>query len=406
MSELLASISEFIASLNLVDKLTPWRNQEIVWFYLFFPSLILYFVLLSQYLNEKPSIGGFDIIDALEFGKLINPSTKMEVIATNLSWAEGPVWMADDNLPYLLFSDTVMNRIYKWEEGKGFFTVGKTIFVEDSGCRKGTGSCDLLYEPGTNGLVRREETSQDLIACSHGERSILLLRENGTRASLVTHYKGSRLNSPNDLVFSPDGHLYFTDPPYGLMGKDMKPVEKELNHSGIYMVKADYIQMALELGNATAYVRLLDGSLPLPNGLAFSPDFSKLYVSSSEKPTSALYAYDVKDDGSIANRQVFFNATNFFLEECAKSASSQCNEEVGATDGVKVDLSGNVYASGPGGVLIISPEGKLTGRLLIDQPVTNLAFATDGRLYITAKDVIVRLRVKSKGSRIIRRSKA
>jgi gluconolactonase len=410
MAELVRNIVGFIGSLNLAEKLSPRRNQEIIWFYIFLPTLVIYFIKLSQYLNEKPLIGSIEIMNPVAMKKIIDPSAKMEIIATGLQWAEGPLWMHDDNLPYLLFSDTVGNRIYKWEEGKGMFTVGKTIFMEGSGCYSNPEYCDSMKEVGTNGLMRRNEDGDDLIACSHGERGILLIRGNGTRSLIASHYKGQRLNSPNDLVLSPDGHLYFTDPHYGLYDKDMQIQNKELNHSGVYMIKAEYLKLALELGQPSLYVRLLDSRIPIPNGITFSPDYSRAYVSSSDKPESVIYVFDVTDDGSFVNKKVFFNATELFLQTCSGSmetgiSQEQCIQEVGATDGLKVDLNGNVYATGPGGVLILSSEGELVGRLLVDRPVSNVAFGSDGRLYLTAKDIIIRVRVKNRGARIIRRGK-
>lgn len=396
---------EFVGSLNLSEKLSPRKNHEIIWFYIFFPCLIMYLVRLSQYLNEKPIIGSFEIIKPEEFGKLIDPRAKMEIIATGLVWAEGPLWMHDDNLPHLLFSDTVSNRIYKWEEGKGMFTVGKTIYLEGSGCYSNQTYCESMAETGTNGLLRRNEDGDDLIACSHGERGIILIRGNGTRASLATHYKGQRLNSPNDLALSPDGHLYFTDPVYGLYNKNFQVEGQEVPHAGVYMIKADYLRMALEMGSPTVYVRLLENKIPIPNGLTFSPDYSKLYVTSSDKPQSVIYVFDVTDEGSLANKRVFFNATDLFLTSCSRDEAGQCSQEVGAVDGLKADLNGNIYSSGPGGVLVLSPEGTLLGRLLVDRPVSNVAFGSDGRLYLTAKDIIIRLRVKSRGARIIRRGR-
>lgn len=190
--------------------MSPRQNEEIIWFYIFLPAAILYFVLLSQYLNEKPIVGSIEILNPLfkKFG--IDSTAKIELIASGLSFSEGPLWMNDDSTPFLLFSDVEQNRIYKWEEGKGMFTIGKTIYVEESGCQTNTTYCQTMDKPGSNGLLRRNDESHDIIACSHGERSLILLRENGTRSVVASHYKGARLNSPNDLIWSPEGHLYFT----------------------------------------------------------------------------------------------------------------------------------------------------------------------------------------------------
>lgn len=404
MSEIIRGIVGWVKSLNLDEKLSPKKNAEIIWFYLFLPCVVIYLSLLSEYLNTKPITGRIESLDP-SFTSLVDPSSKIEIIATNLTWAEGPLWMNDDNLPFLLFSDPVHNRVYKWEEGKGMFTIGKTIHVEKSGCKTNQTHCDFVYEPGSNGLIRRDDTSLDIIAALHGERAIGLLRDNGTRAMIASHYKGQRLNSPNDLVWSPEGHIYFTDPPYGLMDKNQVIHGKELDHNGVYMIKSEYVQLALEMGVPTVYVRLLESKLSRPNGLAFSPDFSKLYVANSDPRAPMIVAYEVKDDGSIHKGKIFYNATSLYEQECLKVTSKTCNGKVGLPDGIKVDINGNVFAAGPGGVMIISPEGKLLGRILLDNIVSNLAFGSDNRLYLTAQDIIARVRVKAKPVRIIRKGK-
>lgn len=400
------SIFEFIASLNLSEKLSPIRNKEIIWFYIFLPSAVLYLSFLARYLNEKPALGSILVLDA-SFQKLIPKSAKIEIIATGSSWTDGPLWMQDDSLPFFLYTDTAQNRIYKWEEGKGMFTIGKTIYVEESGCRSDPEYCRRIDEPGAAGLVRRNEDSQDIIACSHGERSIMLLRENGTRSVVASHYKGSRLNSPNDLIWSPEGHLYFTDPPFGLYGIDGSVAGKELNHSGVYMIKSEYLKMALDMGVPTAYVRLLESKLSLPNGLALSPDFSKMYITNSEPSEPSVWVYDVADDGSIANGRLFFNATELFLSTKTTEVATNLPRHAAfvTLNGLKVDIHGNLYVAGIDGVFVISSQGKLVGRLIMDRPVSNVAFGGDGRLYITAGDIVARVKVTTKPARIIKRPK-
>eukprot|EP01039_Chlorochromonas_danica_P002134 gene2133-2328_t len=391
---LVQEVLGFIRSLRLQDKLSPRRNPEIIWAYLFFPAFIAYLVLLTGYINEKPSLGEIVVLDA-SLNTIIYPSSKIEIISSGFNWTEGPLWIQDDasSSSHLVFSDTVQNAIYKWEEGKGMFTVGKTLYVQYSGCRNVSGHCATLYEPGTNGLVRRSDSSLDLLACSHGERSIVFLRENGTRSAVVNQYKGKRLNSPNDLVWSPDGHLYFTDPDFGLQDLDKNIQNKDLEHNGVYMVKADFLNLALEMGEPTAYVRLVEGRLSMPNGLAFSPDFAKLYVANSDRDSPIVNVYDVEDDGSLKNGRVFFD----FASDIQKGSK-------GLPDGVKVDINGNVYVAGPGGVHIISPNGLRLGIISVpDKLVSNLAFGGDGKLYITATDSVLRVAIRSKPARILKK---
>ncbi|KAJ1419801.1 hypothetical protein B484DRAFT_453302 [Ochromonadaceae sp. CCMP2298] len=397
-------VSGFVRSLNLEEKLSPRKNAEIVWFYVFFPCFIAYLMILTDFINSKPSIGSIEVLHP-SFEKLIYPGKQLEIITGDLSWAEGPLWIQDDaaSLSYLMFSDTVRNRIYKWEEGKGMFTVGKTIYVESSGCNGADPEyCASMYEPGSNGLLRKDSTSLDLLAAQHGSRALTLIRENGTRAELVTHFNGSRLNSPNDMVISPDGHLYFTDPKYGLFDKQKQLLGGELAHSGVYMVRSEFLQMAVESGERVSTAMLMDGSLGWPNGLAFSPDFAKLYVSNSDLRHPVWKVYDVTDSGLLKNGRVFFDATALYKAECPGFAERppSCGE-IGAPDGMKVDIHGNLFASGPGGVIVLSPEGALIGRFRFDRPVSNVAFGGDGRLYFTASDIIARVWVKTKANRII-----
>jgi gluconolactonase len=403
-------VVEFIHSLNLKAKLSPRENVEIIWFYIFLPCFIGYLVILSHFLNYKPTIGFIETLDPTFDSLIYSSSRNIELIASGLQWSEGPIWVEDKStsLSYLMFSDTITNRIYKWEEGKGLFTVGKTIFMENSGCiseaktnETNGKDCSLLTEPGSNGLMRRSLDSLDLIICQHGERSVSLLRENGSLSVVASHYKGRRLNSPNDLALSPDGHLYFTDPPYGLAGAGEGG---ELSFSGVYLVPGPYLSNSLSLGVPTASVRLLDRSMARPNGLAFSPDYAKLYVSNSEKEAPLVKVFEVADNGDLVGGKVFFDMKGLLAEERGREGGDPSS--VGSADGLKVDIHGNVFATGPGGVLVISPEGKLIGRFRLgNRPVNNLVFGEDGRLYFTAKDIVARAWIKTKPSRIIKNKK-
>jgi gluconolactonase len=409
----------FIRSLDLEEKLSPRKNADIIWFYVFFPAVVAYFVILTSFINSKPFIGRIEVIDP-SFTGLIYPDKNIEVIATGLQWAEGPIWIADEaaGLSYLMFSDTIANRIYKWEDGKGMFTVGKTIYVENSGCKTNPEYCTTMYESGSNGLLRRDSssssTSLDLLVCQHGERGVGLLRDNGSRTLVATHYNGSRLNSPNDLILSPEGHLYFTDPPYGLLHSATQKVKgKELRENGVYMVRSEYLQIAMETGEPTEHVWLMEGGLERPNGLAFSPDFSKLYVANSFKKSPAIHVFDVTDNGLLKNRKLFFDVAPLLEEKCRPSEITGEGEEGAASlplcdtlrppDGLKVDIHGNIFAAGPNGVVVLSPEGKLIGRFRMDKKVSNMAFGADGRLYFTAEDVIARVWIKTKPNRVIKK---
>ncbi|HVG38594.1 MAG TPA: SMP-30/gluconolactonase/LRE family protein, partial [Pyrinomonadaceae bacterium] len=259
------------------------------------------------------------------FDKLVPRDAKMEKLGEGFNWTEGPVW--DRRKNYLLFSDIPSNSIFKWEEGKGI-----SLFLKPSGY---TGSAPFEgREPGSNGLTF--DANGRLVLCEHGDRRVARLEEDGKKTTLADRYEGKRLNSPNDLVYKSNGDLYFTDPPYGLP-KNFTDPRKELDFYGVYRLAKD--------GKLT----LLTKELSAPNGLAFSPDEKTLYVANSDPQRAIWMAYDVKDDGTIANGRVFFDATAW-----AKTKK-------GLPDGMKVDKAGHLFATGPGGVHVFAPDGTHLG---------------------------------------------
>jgi gluconolactonase len=209
------------------------------------------------------------------------------------------------------------------------------------------------------------------------------LETNGRVTVLADSYEGRKLNSPNDLVYKSDGSLYFTDPPYGLpTQKDGDPI-KELQVNGVYRIPKAFDQKP---GAAPArdQLQLVVKDLPRPNGIAFSPDEKYLYVDNSE-PKKLWMRYRVKDDGTLTDAKVFYDATS--------------DTRPGGPDGMKVDQTGNVYSTGPGGVWIFTPEGKVLGVILTPERASNVAWGGVGRktLYITASSSIYRVTLKVPG---------
>lgn len=351
--------------------------------------------IVGSYLNAKPEIGSYKIYHD-SFKAVVKSS--IEVIATDMIWAEGPLWVDDASksspVQYLLYSDTVQNRVLRYDEGKGFFSVGKTVRIPLSGCKVNASECAQRYQVGSNGLARLyadPNAGADIVACQHGERAVTILYENGTRVFLATHYQGKRLNSPNDLAWSNQGHLYFTDPIYGLYDKNQESlVGQELAHSGVYMIHRDEIKKTLRTGQPTDNLQLLVDDLTLPNGITFSPGFVRVFISNSDPSDAIWRVYDVMDDGSFQNGRVFFNATHLLAKG-----------HQGMPDGMKVDSTGRLYASGPGGVLVFSPEGNLIGRLVTEKVVSNVALAPNGMLYMTATDSILRVRLAAKPAKVV-----
>jgi gluconolactonase len=226
-------------------------------------------------------------------------------------------------------------------------------------------------EPGSNGLAFNK--AGELVMCQHGDRRVAKWVD-GKFVTLVDRYAGKRLNSPNDLVIRSNGDVYFTDPPYGLPKQTEDP-GRELDFQGVYRLSAK--------GELT----LLTRELSRPNGLAFSPDEKILYVANSDPEKALLMAFPVRPDGSLGAAKVFFDVT-----------AAVSKEKPGLPDGLKVSTDGTVWASGPGGVLVYSPQGKHLGTLATGVATANLAFGDDGStLYLTADKNLVRVRTKVKG---------
>jgi gluconolactonase len=318
-------------------------------------------------LNANAAEPGKTVYATLEsldprFDALIAPDTRIEKIADDLLWSEGPLW--DARTRTLLFSDIPRNRVMQWHHEKGV-----SVFLESSGY---TGAAPFQgREPGSNGLTF--DPQGRLTLCQHGDRRVSRREADGTLVPLATQYQGKRLNSPNDLVFDRQGALYFTDPPYGLPGTFDDPA-KEIPFQGVYRVSKD--------GQLT----LLTRELEAPNGLAFSPDYRTLYVANSQTGAPIWKAFPVNDDGSLGSSRVFFDSAKLY------------RQGDGVPDGLKVDVSGNLFATGPGGVLVISPDGKLLGRILTGVPTANVAWGEDrSTLFITANHRVLRLRTRTQG---------
>jgi gluconolactonase len=303
--------------------------------------------------------------------RLIAKDAKLEVLANGFSWTEGPVWLPEG---YLLFSDIPNNRIVKWTPGNG-----TSDFMKQAGY---DGKDDILREPGTNGLTLDAEGR--LVMCEHGNRRITRLEKDGKKTTLAHRYMGRRLNSPNDLCFKSNGDLYFTDPPYGRWVKkprtffpsDVFP-DRDLDFCGVFRLSKD--------GKLT----LLTDRMTKPNGITFSPDEKTLYVSQSDPLRAIWMAFPVKDDGMLGEGKMFFDV------------SDQIGKKPGIPDGMKVDKDGNLFAAGPGGVLIFSPEGKHLGTIETGVPTANCAWGgKDGDvLYICANTTICRIKTLTRGKK-------
>ena len=307
-----------------------------------------------------PAIGKIERI-APAFDELIPPDAVLEKVAEGFEWSEGPVWIADGQ--HLLFSDIPRNSVMKWKEGEGI-----SLFMKPSGY---TGLEPRSGEPGSNGLLL--DSIGRLLLCQHGDRRIVRVEDDGRWTTLVDRYKGKRLNSPNDAVFKSNGDLYFTDPPYGLPRAEFQKLGEQ-GFCGVYRLSTD------------SRLVLLTDKMTRPNGIAFSPDEKTLYVAQSDPNQAVWMAFDVTDDGLIENGRVFFDATAWL------------KDLKGLPDGMTVDRLGNLFATGPGGVNVFSPDGTFLGRLNTGVATANCTFGEDGSvLYITADMYLCRIKTKTRG---------
>lgn len=296
--------------------------------------------------------------------RLIAPGTAIKRLAEGFEWSEGPVWIP--NPGYLLLSDVPRNRIYRWSEREGL-----SVFLEPSGYA-GTDK-GIFREPGSNGLIRGDGNT--ILLADHGNRAIARL-DLSTRAKtlLATHFQGKRFNSPNDLVRAADGSIYFTDPPYALEGLDKSP-HKELPFNGVYRLLP------------SGAVELVDKRLTFPNGIALSPDGRTLYVAVSDPDRAHIYAYALDRSGRPSGRRLFADLT-----EAARSGLP------GLPDGMAVDVQGNLFATGPGGVHVFSSGAVRLGRIDTGTAVANCAFGDDGKsLFLTSDNFLARIRTKVEG---------
>ncbi len=293
---------------------------------------------------------------------LIARTAQVELLDVGFAWSEGPVWVAQEDC--LLFSDIPRNAIMRWNEA-----YGTRIWMQPSGY---TGVDHYGKEPGSNGLTLDRDGC--LLACEHGDRRISRLTPGGGKVTIVDQYHGKRLNSPNDLVLTSSGDLYFTDPAYGLPGRYEDPTQ-ELPFCGVYLVRA-----------GTREAILVSDALKHPNGVALTPDEQFLYVTQSDRNAAFVMRYPRLEDGTLDKATVLVDLTRHSAEE------------LGAPDGIKVDANGNLFTTGPGGVWVLRPDGHVLGRIVTGRRIANLCWGGDSSdLYLCSTDYLCRVRTNTNG---------
>lgn len=304
-------------------------------------------------------IGTVERLDP-RFDKLVPKDAQLEKIAEGFIWTEGAAWNKAGK--FLVFSDIPNNVVIKWQEG-----AATSEYVKPSGYTgtkpRGGKPGD---EPGSNGLMFDAQGRLNL--CEHGDRRVTRIETDGTKTVLADKYEGKRFNSPNDLAIHPNGDVYFTDPPYGLD----KGAKRELDFTGVFRISAKDRKVSLVSKDLR------------PNGIALSPDAKKLFVTNGNN----WMVFPVNADGSTGTGEVFVDIRKW-----------PAPQPPGGLDGMKCDASGNIFATGPGGVCVMAPDGTLLGRFRTGDRTANLCFGgLDGQtLFVCVNHRIGRVHLTTKG---------
>ncbi len=313
---------------------------------------------------QKDTIGKIEVYSK-DAASLIDSNASIEIIGRHYQWSEGPVWIASKKM--LLFSDVRANTVFSWNMKDTPVAYLSPSGYTDTAVRNG--------ENGSNGLTL--DRNGNLLLCQSGNRQVV--RMNASLDSpkpsftvLSSNYKGRKFNSPNDLICDSKGNIYFTDPIYGLPQHENDP-SREMNFEGVFKIGID--------GKTT----LLIDSIQRPNGIALSLDEKILYIGSTDDKHGGWYSYQLDNDGNIVSGKILLDATTLKEKATIKQGG----------DGFKIDKFGNLFAAGPDGLNIISPEGKLMALIRIyNRPVSNCAFnETKDVVYITADDLVLRVKL-------------
>lgn len=294
--------------------------------------------------GHKTGVQTNSINSAQTMQAILDENTSVEKVATGFQFTEGPLWHPDG---FLIFSDIPGNTLYK-------FTLDRPV--------------EIFRQPSDNANGNTLDRENRLITADQKNRRVIRMETDGKIVALVDQFEGKPFNSPNDLVVKSDGSIYFTDPPYGINKE-----QEELGFYGVYRLSPD------------GQITLLTQQFERPNGLTFSPDEQQLYISDSQ--ISQIHVFEIRPDGTLANGRLFAE-----LKDPSQS---------GVSDGIKVDLKGNLYSTGPGGVWVFSPAGQLLGKIPVPEYTANLAWGDSDyqTLYITASKSLYRVRLKTPGVR-------
>ncbi|MGZ8558168.1 MAG: SMP-30/gluconolactonase/LRE family protein [Chitinophagaceae bacterium] len=327
---------------------------------------LLFIIACNNQTNNKAKMnykktGTIERIDpALD--SILDSTAQPEIIAEGFDWSEGPLWIEKHNM--LLFSDVPRDTVFKWTEEKG-----KEVYLTPSGY---TSTTPRGGEMGSNGLLLDKDGN--LVLCQHGNRQMAKMdapldKPAPVYTRIANLYDGHKFNSPNDAVYNSAGELFLTDPPYGLE-KNMDDPKKEIPFQGVYKVKTN------------GEVVLVTDSITRPNGIAFMPGEKTLIVANSDPEKPNWYAFDAGENDTFINGRIFYSAKGH-------------EGEKGLPDGFKIDRNGNVFATGPGGIWIFNKEGKVLGKIKLDEASSNCALSPDEKiLYVTNDMYVLRLKMR------------
>ena len=330
-------------------------------------------VAITQSANDKSVTRLDPALDAL-----VSPDAKVELVKGGFGFTEGPVWMQQGKTGFLLFTDIPGAVVWKLTpDGKASVYLdnigyqGPEVWrwggIQNNGFERTDPRFEEFAMIGADGLT--VDRQGRLVLATFAGRSLMRIEKNGKRTVLADNYQGHRFGGPNDVVVKSNGAIYFTDT-YGSFRQREKDPRKELDFTGVYMWKDGKLSLLVK-------------DMPMVNGLAFSPDEKYLYVNGSRE--NYVNRYEVQPDGTLTNGKLFIDMSK--------------ETERGITDGLRVDTKGNLYETGPGGVWIISPEGKHLGTIRAPEQSTNVGFgdADKKTLYIAARTGIYRIRVNTPG---------
>jgi len=290
---------------------------------------------------------------------LVDQDSKIEILGDSFIVAEGPLWDAENN--QLIFSDVRQNKLFSWDENNGI-----NEYIVPSGS---TGYAPSFKDGGigANGITFNKKGQ--IVLCQHGDRRLAFvsnIKDNNAQfTTIVDNYNGKRFNSPNDLAISKNGDIYFTDPPYGF--KNFNNKFRELDFNGVYKYSVD------------GRIKLITKEMTRPNGIALSIDEKYIYVNNSDRDDPKIMRFNSKS----FKGKVFFDGT-----ELVKNLK-------GGFDGLKIHSSGNIFTTGPNGILILSPKGSLLATINYGKAITNCNFDTNEEyLYVTGFNDVSRIKLK------------